>query len=94
VEITSDILFEDIKQGPQSVDKLVLVFKPPFGSVIEVSDVPAVTEAHDAPTSSQNPVQLFLNQDGNTAQDQRVVQFDAFSGAVTRVANTTLPATP
>jgi prepilin-type N-terminal cleavage/methylation domain-containing protein len=81
---TQDIVLANIQQGSGPVDKIVLMFKPPFGSVIEANDVAAVTETYGAPKNEKNPVRILFNQGNSVSEDQRGVQFDAFSGNVTR----------
>ncbi len=84
--VTEDIVLKQIQQGSADAgEKLVLMFKPPLGSVLEASDFAAITQVHGQPAVAQNPVQIFINQQGNDPQDERVLQFDAFSGQVSRV---------
>lgn len=80
--VSEDVVLQTIRQGGNPVDMLVLLFKPPFGSVLEVNGLSEITEAYGAPAGNQNPVQVFFNQGGADPQEQRGITYDAFSGTV------------
>lgn len=84
VAVSADIVFQKILQGGNDVTSsgLVLVFKPPFGAILQ-SD--AVDHIQPDAVVNQSAVQIFLNQGGNSFQDQRVIQFDPLTGTVSRV---------
>jgi len=102
VDMAADVQVDMITQGSQAnlVDQLAVLFKPPFAAVLEISDLHQNTAGISTPTTDQNPVRIFLNQQGNSPQDERVVQFDANSHLVQKVAvptsdfATALPASP
>lgn len=92
--VTSDVLVQDVKLGNGSVDKVVVMFKPPHGSVLEASDVPLVTETYGAPPLNKNPLEVVISQEGNAPEDRRLLKFDAVSGAVTRAVPTSVTPVP
>lgn len=90
--VSEDVILHTIQQGENPVDMLVLLFKPPFGSVLEVNGLTEITEGHGVPAGTQNPVQVFFNQGGTDPQDQRGITYDAFTGTVRKTLLT--PPTP
>jgi len=94
VEVSKDVLLQAVKQGALDNEKLFLIFKPPFASILETGDVSSITDAHNVTGTAENIVRIFLNQTGNPLQDQRVIQFDPITGTVSRVIQQNLPPTP
>lgn len=90
LEISKDIMVQSIKQGGAPVQKLLLLFKPPFGSVLEMHDLTSATTAHTAPVQTENPLQILLNQQGNSLQDYRGFEYDVISSMIRPL---TLPST-
>lgn len=77
VPLVQEIVLQGIQQGSAKLEKMALLFKPPFGAVLEAHDLSAITEMRNQPSADQNPLQIFFN--------ERALQFDAFSGMVTRI---------
>lgn len=90
--VSEDVVLHTIQQGSNPVEKLVLLYKPPFGSVLEVNEIEEITEAYGVPAGNKNPVQLFFNQGSTDPQDQRGITYDAFSGTVRKILPS--PVTP
>ena len=91
--VSADIVFQKILQGGSDVTSsgLVLVFKPPFGAILQSDSVDHIQP--DA-VVNQSAVQIFLNQGGSNSQDQRVIQFDPLTGTVSRVNSQSQPHLP
>jgi len=83
--VSDDLVLDGIQQGSAPQENLVILFKPPFGAVIEVPDLSVDTSGKTAPTTDENPVQILLNQKNNAPSDERIIQFDALSGLVQKV---------
>lgn len=90
VEVTDDIFIQDIGEPGSSVTSSVVMFKPPFGAVLQADSV-----SHITPESQPDKtmVRIFLNQTGNQQNDEQGIQYDPFSGLVSKVS-ATLPSTP
>lgn len=82
---TKDFQVQSLEQGSAKLEKLVVMFKSPFGFVLETNDLSQITDMRQQPTPDQNPLKIFLNQVGANSSDDRGVEFDALSGTVSRI---------
>lgn len=94
VDATSNILLTGLKQAGIDMDSLVIMFKPPFGAVLEgtgsnISD--SLSAIGPASTPSQDAVQIFLNLPSSNPQTEKGLQFDPFSGLVSSIDPSTAP---
>ncbi len=81
VEVTDDIMIQDLKKAGANVEKLTVMFKPPFGTVLQADSTEKI-----APDSQPDPalIQVFLNQPANLPADEQGIQYDPYSGSVSR----------
>ena len=86
LEVADDVLLKDIQRNNQQVDSWIVLFKPPFGKILEAVSVDQIVPDL---LSTNDGVKIVVNQEGNEATDARSFEFDAFSGEVHRVTATT-----
>ena len=77
LEVADDVILENIQRNNQSVESLLVLFKPPFGKILEAGSVDQIMPDL---LSTNDGVKIVVNQDGNAATDARSFEFDAFSG--------------
>ena len=83
-EMSDAILVEDIVRTGTAVASSAIMFKPPFGAVLQGDALANI--APDAQIDN-SPVRIFMNQKGGQKNEQRGIQFDPLSGLVSKVNN-------